>query len=136
MRGSTTAACGWHPAPAEELETLLVGYFDDARSASKPGPTPWPRHYDIKLPPQPVGYCTWYSKPYGGAADEKHLAELAEFSAKQPGALRLLGRADRRQVASRRRRRTGPIAYFTSHRPDGPYPHGMKAAAEQSRRSG
>ena len=32
---------------------------------------------DIHLPPQPTGYCTWYSKPYGGAADEKHLAELA-----------------------------------------------------------
>ena len=39
--------------------------------AWRPGPMPSRGFTDIKLPPQPTGYCTWYSRPYGGASDEK-----------------------------------------------------------------
>ena len=35
-----------------------------------------------QLPPQPAGYCTWYAEKHGGACDEKHLAELAAFAAR------------------------------------------------------
>ncbi|HEY2082010.1 MAG TPA: hypothetical protein VGI88_04440, partial [Verrucomicrobiae bacterium] len=66
----------------ESLEILAVGYFDDARLGLESWADQIAKVYDIHLPPQPVVFCTWYSQPYGGASDEKHLAETAAFAEK------------------------------------------------------
>lgn len=69
------------PGATEQLETLAVGWFEDARLGLEAWADAVAKVYDIHLPPQPVGYCTWYSQPHGGASDEKHLAEQSAFAA-------------------------------------------------------
>jgi len=56
-------------APKQSVagETFALGYFEDARADWKPGPTRVAKVYQVKLPPQPVGYCTWYSDKHAGA---------------------------------------------------------------------
>jgi hypothetical protein len=112
----------------EELETLAVGYFDDARLGLEAWADAVAERYRIALPPQPVGYCTWYSRPHGGASDEKHLAELAEFAARDlaPYGFSVVQIDDKWQAGVST---NGPKRNFTQHNPDGPYPHGMQAAA-------
>ena len=89
--------------------------------------------YDIHLPPQPAGYCTWYSKPHGGAADEKHLAELAAFSATNlaPFGFSVVQIDDGWQAGFKRTSPSSPKKDFLTHNPGGPYPNGMKAAADK-----
>src|SRR5262249_53894769 len=70
------------PGASEEMETLAIGYFEDARLGLESWADAVAKVYDIHLPPQPTGYCTWYSQPHGGASDEKHLAEQAAFAAR------------------------------------------------------
>ena len=86
--------------------------------------------YRIRLRPQVSGYCTWYSKPNGGASDEQHIVELAEFAARElkPFGLSFIQIDDKWQMG---RRRNGPGKNFTTYDPQGPYPHGMKAAADK-----
>ena len=73
------------PGKDAPLETFALGSFGDARSGLEAWAAAVARVYAIRLRPQPVGYCTWYSQPYGGGSDEKHLAELAAFAAKNLG---------------------------------------------------
>jgi hypothetical protein len=117
------------PGHDETLETLAVGYFADARLGLEAWADAVAKIHKVKLRPQPAGYCTWYSQPYGGAADEKHLAELAVFSAKNlaPFGFSVVQIDDRWQEGISH---DGPKRNFTTHRVDGPYPHGMKAAAD------
>jgi len=112
-----------------ELETLAVGYFDDARLGLEAWADLLAKVHNIRLPPQPAGYCTWYSKPHGGASDEKHLAELAEFAARElaPFGFSVVQIDDKWQAGVST---NGPRRNFTTHDPDGPYPRGMKAAAK------
>lgn len=113
-----------------ELETLAIGYFDDARLGLEAWADAVAARYHIDLPPQPVGYCTWYSRPYGGASDEQHLAELADFSARAltPYGFSVVQIDDKWQAGEST---NGPNRQFSSHNPKGPYPRGMKAAAQQ-----
>lgn len=117
------------PGKSEELETLAIGYFDDARLGLEAWADAVAKVYDIHLPPQPAGYCTWYSKPHGGAADEKHLAELATFSATNlsPFGFSVVQIDDKWQEGIST---NGPKRNFTTHKSDGPYPSGMEAAAD------
>lgn len=61
-------------------ELLAVGYFNDVRLGLEAYADLVKKYYDIKLPPIPSGYCTWYSSPHGGASDETNVAKLAEFA--------------------------------------------------------
>ena len=70
------------PGNDAQTETLALGYFDDARLGLEAWAEAVAKVYAIRLRPQPVGYCTWYSSPHGGASDEKHLAEQSAFAAK------------------------------------------------------
>jgi hypothetical protein len=117
------------PGASEELETLAVGYFDDARLGLEHWADAVAKVYDIHLPPQPVGYCTWYSQPYGGASDEKHLAEQAAFAARnlEPFGFSVIQIDDHWQAGIST---NGPKRNFLTHNPTGPYPGGMKAAAD------
>jgi hypothetical protein len=83
----------------------------------------------VHLPLQPVGYCTWYSKPHGGAADEIHLAQLAAFAKTNlaPFGFSVVQIDDHWQEGIST---NGPKRNFLSHKSSGPYPAGMKATAD------
>ncbi len=117
------------PEKTESLETLAVGYFDDARLGLESWADQIAKIYDIHLPPQPVVFCTWYSQPYGGSSDEKHLAETAAFADKnlRPFGFSVIQIDDHWQAGIKT---DGPKRNFTTHDPAGPYPAGMKAAAD------
>lgn len=118
------------PGATIELETLAVGYFDDARLGLEAWADAVARVYRIRLPTQPTGYCTWYSQPNGGASDQQHLAELAAFSATNlaPFGFSVVQIDDKWQEGVST---NGPKRNFTEHRPSGPYPDGMKSAADK-----
>ena len=117
------------PDQTEVLETFAVGYFDDARLGLEAWADAVAADHRIHLPAQPVGYCTWYSQPYGAAADERHLAELAGFAAKNlaPFGFSVVQIDDHWQAGVSH---NGPKRNFTTNNPKGPYPSGMKAAAD------
>lgn len=144
------------PGATQPVETLLLGYFDDARLGLEAYADLVAAHYKIQLPPIPCGYCTWYSQPYGGASDAKHLAELALFAkeALQPFGLDFIQIDDMWQGFPRDRRDLdrrghtdeylgklpgeqkerwwwGPHSDFTQHNARGPYREGMTPAAQQ-----
>jgi hypothetical protein len=121
------------PGQREDLETLAIGYFDDARLGLEQWADAVAKIYDIRLKPQPTGYCTWYSQPHGGAADEKHLAELAAFSATNlaPYGFSVVQIDDKWQSGWKRSSPSSPKKDFRTHDPKGPYPSGMRAAADQ-----
>lgn len=120
------------PGQTEELETLAIGYFDDTRLGLEQWADAVAKVHDIHLKPQPTGYCTWYSQPHGGAADEQHLAELADFSATNlaPFGFSVVQIDDKWQSGWKRSSPSSPKKDFRSHDPKGPYPGGMKAAAD------
>lgn len=117
------------PGEAAELETLALGCFEDTRLGLEAWADAIARIQHVVLPPQPAGYCTWYSSPFGGASDEKHIAELGAFAARQlaPFGFSVVQIDDRWQAGVST---NGPNRNFTTHAPAGPYPGGMKAAAD------
>lgn len=123
------------PGKSEESEVFACGYFDDARLGLEAYADAVARVYSIKLPPQPAGYCTWYSDRHGGASDEEHLAELTAFAAEhlKPFGFSFVQIDDKWQEGEQR---NGPAKNFTTHKPDGPYPRGMKAAADNIKAHG
>jgi len=120
------------PSKSEDLETLAVGYFDDARLGLEQWADAVAKVYNVHLKPQPTGYCTWYSQPHGGAADEKHLAELADFCATNvaPFGFSVVQIDDKWQAGWKRSDPSSPKKDFRTHDPNGPYPKGMKATAD------
>jgi len=114
----------------EPGEWLAVGYFDDARMGLEAYADAIHKHYDIKLPPQPAGYCTWYADKHGAACDAAHLAELSQFAAKElkPFGFNFVQIDDHWQAGISH---DGPKREFMRAAPDGPYPAGMKVTADQ-----
>ena len=111
----------------EALEIFIFGGFKDARLGLEAYAEAVAAKYAIALPPQPVVYCTWY---HAGASNEKDLARNAEF-AKQtltPFGFSVVQIDDRWQDGVRS---NGPQKNFSTHKPDGPYPSGMKATADR-----
>ena len=123
------------PGRTEDLETLAIGRFDDARLGLEQWADAVVRDRGIRLPPQPTGYCTWYSNPHGAASDEKHLAELADYAATNlaPYGFSVVQIDDNWQAGVST---NGPKRNFTTHAPAGPYPSGMKAIADKIRSVG
>jgi hypothetical protein len=111
-------------------ETLVLGHFADVRLGLEQWADLVAKHYAIQLHPQLDGYCTWYSSPHGGAADEKSIVELSESAAKElkPFGFDFVQIDDYWQQGKRRK---GPAKVFLEHNPQGPYPNGMKGPAEQ-----
>ncbi|MCD6338409.1 MAG: alpha-galactosidase [Verrucomicrobia bacterium] len=120
---------------AVEGELLAIGWFEDARLGLERYADLVAKWHKIHLPPKPDGYCTWYSRPHGGACDEKRLAELARFIAKElkPFGMRFVQIDDGWQDG---KRRNGPAKIFIRHNPNGPYPGGMKKTAQALRKEG
>lgn len=114
-------------------ETLAIGAFDDARLGLEAFADAVAKHYKIALPAQPAGYCTWYSDQHGGASDEVHIAEIADFAAKnlKPFGFDFVQIDDHWQSGGvpDGAERNGPNKDFSKSRDSGPYPSGMKATA-------
>jgi len=123
------------PGTSAETETFAVGQFDDARLGLEAWAEAVAKVLDIELPPQRSGYCTWYADRHGGAGDEKSTAELAEFAGRElkPFGFDFIQIDDKWQAGNSK---NGPNKNFTTNNPKGPYPSGMKAAAESIRRNG
>ncbi|MCX5674732.1 MAG: alpha-galactosidase, partial [Planctomycetota bacterium] len=121
------------PGRTETLETFALGCFDDARLGLEAWADVVARVYAIKLPPQPVGYCTWY---HAGALSEQKLPEQATFAAKnlKPFGFSFVQIDDGWQDGDSQK--NGPRKNFTRHRAGGPYPSGMTAAADGLRVKG
>ena len=117
------------PGRDAATETLAVGYFDDARLGLEAYADAIGKVYSIQLRPQHPGYCTWYMEKHGGACDEKHLAELSRYAAKnlKPFGFDFIQIDDGWQEGIST---NGPKKNFTTHAPRGPYPGGMKATAD------
>ena len=117
------------------LETLAIGYFDDARLGEEQLADAIAEHYQIKLRPQVAGYCTWYSDAHGGAGDEKSIVELARVVAKElkPFGLSVVQIDDQWQDGGDY---NGPRRGFDRVQPKGPYPHGMKPVADEFQKLG
>lgn len=122
------------PGKSAEGELFALGYFADARLGLEAWADAVAQVYHVKLPPQPAGYCTWYSDKHAGACDEVHLAELAAYAAKQlkPFGFDFIQIDDNWQDGVSK---NGPKRSFTTHATRGPYPSGMKATAEKDRKS-
>lgn len=120
------------PAQAVDLETFALGWFDDARLGLEAWADAIARVYAIQLRPQLAGYCTWY---HARASDARRLAEQTTFVARQlaPYGFQVVQIDDGWQAGARR---NGPAKNFTTHSAKGPYPDGMKAAADQVKQHG
>lgn len=117
------------PGADAATETFALGWFDDARLGLENYADAIAKEYAIKLPPQMAGFCTWYMEKYAGACDEVHLPEVSAVAAKElkPFGFDFIQIDDRWQdgIIS-----NGPAKNFTTHAPKGPYPSGMKQAAD------
>ena len=111
------------PGASEKTETFALGYFADTRLGLEAYADAVAKHYAIKLPPQPAGYCTWYMEKNGRACDETNILKVADVAAKElkPFGFDFIQIDDGWQIAGR---------VFESINPKGPYPNGMKAAAD------
>jgi len=67
------------PGKSRKTETLLIGYFDDARFGLEAYARAVAKQYAIKLGPQPSVYCTWY---HARASNEDKLLENGDFAQK------------------------------------------------------
>ena len=63
----------------ETSETLVIGYFDDARLGEEQFADLLAKENKIKLRDRSAVYCTWYSEKNGGAGSEESSIEMADF---------------------------------------------------------
>lgn len=129
------------PGQTVVTDAFALGRFADARLGLEAYADLIARTHQIKLPKIPNGYCTWYSNPHGGASDEKALAELGEFCAKELtkygfDTILVDDQWQGPAITKGGIMGTGPTGNFTRHDPKGPYPSGMKANADQLARRG
>ncbi len=120
------------PGEMVESETLLIGYFDDARLGLEAYADAIAERNCIKLPPQPTVYCTWY---HARASNERDLLKGAEFAREHlsPFGFSVIQIDDGWQAGVKG---DGPRRDFTTHRSDGPYPAGMTQTAEKIKQLG
>ena len=131
---------------APKRDVFVLGAFDDCRLGLEAYADAIARHYNISLPSQMSGFCTWYSDKGGyttdktrferGACSEKSSREFIE-KARNLG----LGKwgfgyyqIDDRWQAGREYR--GPALEFRKVREDGPYPNGLRPTVDQINSAG
>ncbi len=121
------------PGAQVPMELFAVGLFEDARFGLEAFADALATVYEIKLPPQPSGHCTWY---HGKSSNEKALPVLAEFAHKEllPFGYEFIQIDDGWQCGVGR---NGPAKDFSGCRSPGPYgTEGMKGAADMLKRNG
>ncbi len=123
------------PGKTRPLDTMVVGYFDDARLGLEAYADAVARQLAIRLKPQPAVYCTWY---HAGASDEQKIAKNAEFVEKhlKPFGLSVMQIDDRWQDIlpkgfphEGKIKTTGPIKVFVDSKSN--YPRGMAHTAKK-----
>lgn len=104
-------------------EAFAIGFFDNVLDGLEQYADLIAKANGVTLKSAPSGYCTWYSSPHGGASDEKAMAELTDFCESELArfGFEVLQIDDKWQISGRD---------FTTHKPDGPYPSGMKHTSE------
>ena len=117
------------------LETLAIGYFEDARLGEEQFADAIAKHYQIRLHPQTAGYCTWYSDFHGGPGDERSIVELAKVVSKElrPFGMTVVQIDDKWQDGGEY---NGPHRGFDRVASKGPYAHGMKPVADELKKLG
>ena len=117
-------------------ETFMLGWFADTRLGMEAWADAVAKHLAITLPPMPVVYCTWYDNVHDGSSNEKYLAELAAFAAKElkPYGFSCVQIDDGWQMGNSKG--NGPAKNFSQYNPQGNYPSGMKATADNLRSLG
>ncbi|UKJ09297.1 alpha-galactosidase [Solitalea lacus] len=120
---------------AEPLETLMIGYFKDAREGEEAFAATIARHQHIQLPPRKAVYCTWYSEKNGGAGNSASTSQLAKFTAEKlkPYGLNVIQLDDQWQDGGSY---NGPTRGFDRPKPNGPYPTGMQSVASSIKDNG
>lgn len=63
----------------EKLETLVIGYFKDARIGEELYADALAKYNNIELRKRSAVYCTWYDEKHGGAGSEASTIELASY---------------------------------------------------------
>lgn len=117
------------PGKDAAAETFALGYFADARFGLEAYADAVAKVYAIKLHPPRPGYCTWYMEKFGAASDEKHLAQLAAYAARnlQPYGFDFI------QIDSGWQQGLGDNGEkksFALYDTNGPYRSGMKETAD------
>lgn len=116
------------------VDTLVLGFFDDARLGLEAYADAVARQYAIRLKPQPGVYCTWY---HGGASNEAKIAANTAFAAEhlKPFGLSVMQIDDHWQAMlpagfqhEGKIKKTGPIKVFTDSNQN--YPRGMAHTAK------
>ncbi len=122
------------PGKTRPVDTMLIGYFYDARLGLEAYADAVARQCGIQLKPQPSVYCTWY---HGGASDERKIAANTEFAAEhlKPFGLNVMQIDDKWQAIlpkglshEGKIQTTGPIKVFVDTQ--GNYPQGMAHTAD------
>ena len=119
----------------ETTETLLIGYFDDARLGEEQFADAIARQQNIRLKPRSAVYCTWYSEKNGGAGSESSSIELAKYikDKLKPFGLGVIQIDDQWQGGGQY---NGPRRGFDRIDPQGGYPHGMSITANAIKKEG
>ena len=119
----------------EATETLLIGYFDDARLGEERFADAIAKQQNIKLKPRTAVYCTWYSEKNGGAGTEQSSIELAKFIKDKlsPFGLGAIQIDDQWQAGGQY---NGPHRGFDRVDPKGGYPNGMSTTAAALKKEG
>ncbi|WP_316817595.1 alpha-galactosidase [Pedobacter nyackensis] len=121
---------------SEAVETMIVGYFDDARLGEEQFADAVAKEQNIKLKARSAVYCTWYSEKNGGAGSEASNIELAKFieekNLKSFG-LGVIQIDDEWQAGGKF---NGPRRGFDRVDPKGGYPNGMSGSAKALKAAG
>lgn len=130
------------PGKSRATDTLLIGYFDDARLGLEAYADAVVKQYGIELRPEPVVYCTWY---HAGGSTEQKFNENVQFAAKElaPFGQSVMQIDDKWQRLTpsfipaekeTQKRGSGPIKTFVESNET--YPRGMAWTAEETAKLG
>jgi hypothetical protein len=124
-----------NPGETRNTDTLLIGFFDDARLGLEAYADAVSRQYHVTLRRRPNVYCTWY---HAGASSEQQIARNTEFAAEHllPYGLNVMQIDDKWQAPlpkgfqhEGKIRTTGPVKVFVDTQPN--YPRGMAHTARK-----
>jgi hypothetical protein len=120
---------------SEATETLVIGYFDDARLGEELFAEAIAKQQNIKMKPRSAVYCTWYSEKNGGAGREALTVELAGFIKNnlKPYGMNVLQIDDQWQDGGDY---NGPRRAFDRVNPKGGYPNGMATTVNAIKNAG
>lgn len=112
-------------------ETLVIGCFDDCRLGLEAYADAVARRFDIHLPPQISGYCTWYADRHEWSGDEASTQAFAETVEKLGLVKWGLSFYQIDDMWQDGELFNGPAKNFSRVNPDGPYPNGMESSARR-----